>query len=246
MRCGYYCKKLYSKGHLGEGGRLHLRYSWIFRDTIWDMVSSRPEFHLNTRERGIFRKLNTPQKIQDFLERIPINFEPHGDTLLSPRRVLKEKKAHCMEGALFAAAVLWFHGEEPFLLDLKAARPDFDHVVALFRRHGRWGAISKTNHTILRYRDPVYRTVRELAMSYFNEYIYDDGRKTMRSYSRPFSMKRFGTSWVTAKDDLWEVDAELDASPHYGILTPGSRRSLRPGDTIERRALGLTDWPKKR
>ena len=97
-----------------------------------------------------------------------MNFEPHGDTLKSPRYVMKEKNAHCLEGAFFAAAVLWYHGEEPLLLDLQSTSEDYDHVVALFKRNGRWGALSKTNHAVLRYREPIYRSADELAMSYFH------------------------------------------------------------------------------
>src|SRR3989344_7563100 len=117
----------------------------------------------------VFKKLRTPQKIQDYLDALPINFEDSGETYRSPRRLLGAKEAHCLEGALFAAAVLAYHGQKPLLLDLRTTPRDEDHVVALFRQNGRWGAISKTNHAVLRYRDPVYKDVRELAMSYFHE-----------------------------------------------------------------------------
>ena len=119
---------------------------------------------LTKHELAIFKKLNTPRKIQDFLERMPINFDKGADTLMSPRRLLRVGKAHCIEGALFAAAALWFHGHKPLLLDLQATDDDYDHVVALFRHNGYWGAISKTNHAVLRYREPVYRGIRELAL----------------------------------------------------------------------------------
>ncbi|MDP2593496.1 MAG: hypothetical protein Q8P52_02510, partial [bacterium] len=112
--------------------------------------------HLTKAEFLLLKKLNSPVKIQNFLEKLPINFEADKDTLFSPRGVLKEKKAHCFEGALFAAAALWVNGEKPLIMDLETVEGDDNHVVALFRQGGYWGAISKTNHAVLRYREPVY------------------------------------------------------------------------------------------
>src|SRR3989344_4797858 len=132
------------------------------------------------------KRLNTPEKIQDFINRLPFNFEKRGETYMSVARSLKTGRIHCFEGALIAAAALWIQGERPLLLDLKPDKSDIDHVVALFRRNGFWGAISKTNHAVLRYREPVYKSIRELAMSYFHEYFLNNGKKTLRSYSRPF------------------------------------------------------------
>src|SRR3989344_6349937 len=114
------------------------------------------------KEFKIFKKLNSPSKIQDFLNEIPINFEKKGETCKSPLVVLKSNNAHCIEGAMLASAALWYHGEKPLLLDLKTSNDDEDHVVALFKANNRWGAISKTNHAVLRYRDPIYLSVREL------------------------------------------------------------------------------------
>ncbi|MEX1064280.1 MAG: hypothetical protein WD898_00840 [Candidatus Paceibacterota bacterium] len=200
---------------------------------------------LNKKEINIFRKLNTPKKIQDFLEKLPINFEEKGDTLMSPRCVLRERKAHCIEGAIFAAAVLRFHGKKPILLDLITASYDEDHVVALFKKNGLWGAISKTNHAVLRYREPVYRNVRELAMSYFHEYFVNDGEKTMRGYSEPFNLSRFDKdAWLTSEDDLWHIAEELHDSRHHKILTKSMLSGLRYADPIEREAGKLTHWEK--
>ena len=164
------------------------------------------------KELKAIKRLSTPQKIQDFLNSIPFNFEKKGETCMSPRCVLKEKKAHCMEGAMFAAAALALHGETPLILDLRSTARDFDHVVALFSRYGHWGAISKTNHAVLRYREPVYKTVRELAMSYFHEYFLNsNGAKTMRSFSKPFNLSRFNKDhWMTTDEDLWDIPAALD------------------------------------
>lgn len=127
-------------------------------------------FDLTKKELVILRRLTTPIKIQNFLDSIPRNHEKQGETYLSPRQVLKQNKAHCFEGALVAALALWLQGERPLLFDLKAEGDD-DHVVALYKRNNYWGAISKTNHATLRFRDPVYRNLRELALSYFHEYF---------------------------------------------------------------------------
>ncbi|MEK7065905.1 MAG: hypothetical protein AAB938_00970, partial [Patescibacteria group bacterium] len=161
-------------------------------------------FGLSEKEWGTLKRLSTPHKIQDFLDTLPINFEKSGDTCLSPRAVLREKKAHCIEGALLAATALWIAGKRPLLLDFKTTPEDEDHVVALFKENGYWGALSKTNHAVLRFRDPIYRTVRELALSYFHEYfMVETGKKTLKSFSRPFSLKRFGTKWITSEKNLW-------------------------------------------
>lgn len=200
-------------------------------------------FGLSKSEEAILRRLNTPEKIQDFIDRIPVNFEKHGDTHYSPRRVLHERKAHCVEGALLAAAALWFHGRPPLILDLKTILYDDEHVVALFKENGYWGAISKTNHAVVRWRDPIYRTVRELAASYFHEYFRDeDGIKTLASYSRPFDLRRFGHGWITAEHDWWELDDLLNATPHYPLVPPRNRRHIRRATTFERKVLNKREW----
>ena len=138
-------------------------------------------FGLNKEELKLFKTLNTPKKIQDFIDKIPINFEEKGDTCYSPRQVLKNNKCHCIEGAILAALILRVNGYQPLILDFETTHNDEDHVVALFKKHGHWGAISKTNHAILRFREPVYKSIRELAMSYFNEYfLFSNGKKTLR------------------------------------------------------------------
>jgi len=175
----------------------------------------REDLGLTRAEFATLRRLSTPQKIQDFLSAWPQNFEPGGQTCLSVREVLRQRRAHCIEAAMLAALALWVHGESPLLLDLKASR-DYDHVLAVFRRRGHWGAISKTNPSVLRYRDPVYRSVRELAMSYFHEYT-NKHRKTLRTYSMPLDMRRIDPKlWVTGKEGAWDlVDVleELDVNP---------------------------------
>ncbi|HXV26560.1 MAG TPA: hypothetical protein VD862_00815 [Candidatus Paceibacterota bacterium] len=196
-------------------------------------------------ERSVLRGLTTPAKVQDFLDRLRYSFDRGHDRLRSPRRILRERSAHCIEGAMLAAAAFWVRGGRPLLMDLRSSADDLDHVVALFRRHGRWGAVSKTNHVVLRYREPVYRTVRELALSYFNEYFLDDGRKTMRDFSGPYDLVRHhGTAWMTGEDDLWGIAEALDAVPHTAVLPRGIR--LRKADPIERRAARLEQYPYRK
>ena len=202
-------------------------------------------FGLTNEELRILKRLDTPRKVQDFLEEIPANHEPQGDTCLSPRRVLRERRAHCIEAAMLAALAFRVHGHRPLLLDLTAAPHDYDHVIAPFKIAGFWGAISKSNHAVLRYRDPVYRTVRELVMSYFNEYTDDLGRKTLRSYSRPVDLKRFDRiDWMTREDDVWEIPQHLADVSHIDLLTKGQRAALRRADPIEQKAGTLLQWPK--
>src|SRR3990167_3329698 len=204
---------------------------------------------LSPIERKVFARLNSPQKIQDYLDTLPINFELKKETYMSPRRVIREKTAHCFEGALFAATAFAYHGHKPLLLDLVTIDRDEDHVVAIFKSPptggGLWGAISKTNHPILRYRDPVYKTVRELAMSYFHEYMMDDGTKSLRRFSTAFDLSRYSpTKWVTAGEDLnWLVEA-LDASPHSAIAPPKAIKKLRKASGIEIKAINITEWPR--
>lgn len=163
---------------------------------------------------------------------------------MSPRRMIRERTAHCFEGALFAAAALIYHGHKPFLLDLRAAKGDQDHVVALFKHRQYWGAISKTNHNVLRYREPVYASPRELALSYFHEYFLKDGRKMMRDFSDPFDLSTFGLNWVTADHDLVDLVNALDDSPHHRIVPKGLR--LRRADAIERDTYDSVEWPAQK
>ena len=185
----------------------------------------------------------TPAKIQDFVNSLQFNFEKKGETHRSVEEALRAGEAHCFEGALIAAAALQRQGQRPLLLDLKATRPDFDHVVTLFKANGKWGAISKTNHATLRYREPVYASVRELAMSYFNEYFLENGVKTMRSFStKPFDLSKFGKTWLTGTKNLAYIAHALDRAPHTAILTPAQAKKLRKVDKIERKMLGLEQY----
>ncbi len=192
-------------------------------------------------------RLTTPIKIQDFLDSLPMNWEKKGDTHLSPRRVLREGKAHCIEGALLAATALWIAGEPPVIMNLSArmGKGDDDHVVALYKRGGRYGAISKTNHATIRFRDPVYRTPRELALSYFHEWFMNStGEKTLECYSKPLDMRRFGTDWITTEKDVWEVDDALAERKHYFLVPKGNWRHVRGADSMELKAGRLIEWPE--
>lgn len=205
------------------------------------------ELHFSQhKEFYVLKKLNTPQKIQDFINKIPINFEKSGDTLRSPLSALRRNEIHCFEGALLAATILWQNGEKPLILDLKTTNYDQSHVVALFKRKNLWGAISKTNHAVLRYRDPIYKNIRELSMSYFNEYFLNNGEKTLRSYSDPFDLSKLGADWLTSKKNLWEIDDMLDKHPHHKILEKSEERYLRLADKIEIESGKLIEWKRKK
>src|SRR5512140_743957 len=196
----------------------------------------REDLGLTKAEFAILRRLDTPEKIQAYIDAIPQNFEIGGETCLSVREALSQRRALCIEGAMIAAAALWVHGEPPLLLDLKASR-DYDHIVTLFRRNGCWGAISKTNHPVLRWRDPVYLSLRELAMSYFHEYCNKRHQKTLRSYSVAYDMRRLDPKIsVTQKKSCWDVGGALDAAGHYLLITKKQAKLLRLRDPLEREA----------
>lgn len=199
-------------------------------------------FGLSREELSVLKRLSTPQKIQDYLDALPINFELTGETLKSPRRTLREGNAHCMEGALLAATALWLTGQKPLLLDFKTTRDDDEHVITLFQENGYWGAISKTNHAVLRYRDPIYESVRELAASYFNEYYLNStGKKTLRSYSSPLDLSLLGEGWVTAEENLWHIDRRLNSSTHHALVPKENLRRLRNASFGEREAAAIVD-----
>ena len=202
-------------------------------------------FGLTKKEEQTLRRLNTPIKIQDFLDALPLNHEKRGQTYLSPRRVLREHKAQCLEGAMLAATALWLQGQKPLLMDFRTLPEDEDHVVALYQVNGYWGAISKTNHAILRFRDPVYRTLRELALSYFNEYfMFESGKKTLSEYSTPLDLSKRFKGWVTAEEDLFEIAYAVDDIRHFPLVPKKNKKYLRKADAMEIRAGKLIEWPE--
>ena len=211
----------------------------VRRATLSDLGLTKAEF-------AVLRRLSTPEKIQTFLLNLPQNFEPNGDSCASIRVVLRERRAHCIEGAFVAAAALWVHGEPPLLLDLRAVK-DSDHVVALFRRKGHWGCISKTNGPDLRWRDPVYRTLRELALSFLHEYSNRRDHKSLREYSVPYDLRRAPSNhWLTGEEGAWDVAEKLDEIRHYRLVTKAQEKLLQRRDPFEREVTMLTQYKKPR
>jgi hypothetical protein len=202
---------------------------------------------LTSAERRVFARLDSPQKIQSFLDRLPVNFELNGETTMSPRRMLKARTAHCSEGAIFAAAALAYHGQPPLLMDFQALPNDEDHVITVFKERGLWGAISKTNHAVLRWRDPIYRSARELAMSYAHEYYLWSGKKSLLAFSRPFSLARYAPKrWLIAEEDLDWLLWALDNSSHVAVAPEHALRKRRRTSAVELRMLGVVEWPDPR
>ena len=195
---------------------------------------------LSKNETKIFDTYSTPAKIQSYINSIPMRHDDNEPIVRSPREVIIKHEASCIEGAMLACAILAYHRYETYLLDLKVDiknNVDCDHVVALFVVDGYFGAISKTGHAVLRFREPIYQSVREIAMTYFHEYFLDDGKKNLRSFSNKFSLiKKFGSEWITSSEDLYEIACKLDDCPHHNILTPKMVRNLREADDIEIRA----------
>jgi hypothetical protein len=183
----------------------------------------RPAQGWTREELTTLRRLDTPGRIQAFLDTLAYRAE---DAPASPRRVLAERRAHCYDGALFAAAALRRLGHPPVLVDLQAVRDD-DHVLAVYRSRGHFGAVAKSNFVGLRFREPIFRTVRELALSYFESYFNLEGEKTLRAFSAPFDLSRLDRlDWTFGEDHLPEIAARLDGSRHFRILTPSMERAL--------------------
>jgi hypothetical protein len=208
-------------------------------------TARREDLGLTRAEFAILRRLDAPQKIQLFLNAIPANHEIGGETILSVREVLRQRRAHCIEGAFVAACALWIHGEPPLVMFMDCDTSDHPHVLALFR-HGRyWGAISKHNGAQLRYRDPVYRSLRELAMSYFHEYFDRRGRKTLRSYSGAFDMRRLDpTLWVTCDKACQQANDRVTALRRYALISGRQKRLLARRDAFEREVAKLVEYPR--
>ena len=204
---------------------------------------SRPLAELTAKELATFRRrLDTPPRIQRFLDDIPYNTEADGETFRTPRRVLRDGTANCIEGAVLAAAALRVRGEPPLIMDLTAVH-DEDHVIAVFRRRGLWGAIGTSKFIGLRYREPVYRTLRELAMSYFEQYFNLGGERTLRGYGRPVNLARFDRlHWMTSEVDLWPIAQHLERIPHVPLVSSAVGRRLTRLDA-RLRAAGLLDHP---
>lgn len=183
---------------------------------------------LSEREISFLRRLDPPWRIQHFLD--GLDYDVTGSACRSPRRVLRERRVQCMDGALFAAAALRAQGHPPLIVDLEAERDD-DHVVAVYRVRGAWGALARSNFSGLRSRAPVYRTLRELVMSYFEDYFNLRGQKTLRRYSRPVDLSRFDRDdWMSSASDLWFIPEYLVGIRHYTLLSAAQEGALGPTD----------------
>lgn len=181
---------------------------------------------LTRAELALLRRLSTPDRIQQYLDGLMYNLEKDGETLRSPRRVMRDRTAHCAEAAFFAAAAFRVNGRPPLVVDLEAVRDD-DHVLTVFRDRSLWGAVALSKFAGLRFRAPVYWTLRELVMSYFNDYYNWDGERSLRAYSRPVSLSRFdGIGWMTSEDDLWPVTDHLARIPHVPLIPRAAARRL--------------------
>lgn len=186
-------------------------------------TSNRRDFGFSNSELRKLRALKTPAGVQRFLDELPYNL---GYTGRSPKKVLHERTASCLEGGIFAAAALRVLGYPPLIFDLEADQ-DTDHVVAIFKVRGHWGAVAKSNFAGCRYREPVYRTLRELAMSYFNIYFNLRFQRTLRRYSRPVNLARFDRlNWMTTDKPVWFIAEHLCEIPHVRLLTPAMERNL--------------------
>ena len=184
------------------------------------------DFGLTRAEAARLRRLSPPWRIQKFLDELDYDFR--GEGCRSPRRVLRERKVQCMDGALFAAAALRVQGQKPLILDLEAVQDD-DHVIALYRVKGLWGAVARSNYSGLRFREALFPTVRDLVLSYVEGYFNLRRQKTLRRYSRPFDLSRFDAiDWMTSEEDLWEIPNHLVEIPHRRLHTPARERALAP------------------
>ena len=188
------------------------------------------DFGLTRREAAFLRGLTPPWRIQRFLD--ALDYDVRGEGCRSPRRVLRERTVQCMDGALLGAAALRVQGHRPLIVDLEAVFDD-DHVLAVFRQDGRWGAVARSNYSGLRYREPLYRTIRDLALSYFENYFNLRRQKTLRRFSRPVDLSRFDKrNWMTAEDDLWDIPEYLVDVRHYPLITKSQVARL---GTVDRR-----------
>ena len=186
----------------------------------WD---TQEDFGLSPRDLRTLRALKTPVRIQKFLDALTYQY---ADTAWSPQRALRERKGHCLEGALLAAAALRINGHPPLLMDLEAVHDD-DHVIALYRERGLWGGIAKSNFSGLRFRAPIYRTLRELALSYFENYYNLRGERSFRNFSGAVDLARLdGQHWMTSEEDVWCVAELLIAARHYPLFSEKVARAL--------------------
>lgn len=187
---------------------------------------------LSRSERLILSDLTTPHKIQEFLDGIPYSTDP---VYRCPLRVLQDRVAHCFDGALFAAALMRRIGHPPMITDMLPNNRDDDHLLALFRIEEHWGAVAKSNFTGLRYREPIYRSLRELIMSYFEQYYNVAGEKTLRGYTAPLDLTLFDSEdWMISDACLEQIAQRTDEIRRFALLTPQMEAGL---STVDERSL---------
>lgn len=187
-------------------------------------------YGLSDAEVATLRGLATPDKVQAYLDDLVYNLESDGQALRSPRRVIRDRTAQCAEGAFLAAAAFRVNGQPPLIVDLVAVNDD-DHVIAVFRERGLWGAVGVSKFAGLRFRSPVYRTIRELVMSYFDHYYNWDGDRTLRGYSRPITLAQFDRiGWMTTEEPLWPIVEHLESVGHTKVMPPAHARRLASVD----------------
>jgi hypothetical protein len=183
-------------------------------------------YGLTDAELATLRGLSSPERVQAYLDGLTYNLETDGHTLRSPRRVMRDGTAQCAEGAFLAAAAFRANGQRPLIVDLVAVRDD-DHVIAVYRSGGLWGSVGVSKFAGLRFRSPVYRTIRELVMSYFDHYYNWDGERTLRGFSRPISLAQFDRiGWMTTEDDLWPIVEHLERIGHSKTVPTAAARRL--------------------
>ena len=205
---------------------------------------------LTPSERRLVSHFTTPLKIQAFLDELPYSGE---ERYRCPLTVLRDRKGHCFDGAIFAAAMLRRIGHPPLILDMLPNHRDDDHLLALYKVNGHWGAVAKSNFAGLRFREPVFRTLRELVMSYFEFYYNVAGEKTLRAYTVPLNLSAFDKlNWATRDEPLDRIGERLDEIRKVRVLTRRMAARLSPMDTRTYRAgmlgvnrAGLYRPPKK-
>jgi hypothetical protein len=189
----------------------------------------------------LLKTLDNPDKIQAFLD--SLDYNPNYECR-SPRWVMKKRSAHCFEGALFAAAALQYIGYKPLIVDMRAVNDD-DHVIAVFKENGYWGAVAKSNFTSLRFREPVYRSLHELIMSYFDFFFNTDGFKSLRSYSLPFDLTHFESrNWATTDEDLEYIGDKIESLHHFPVVTKKMISKLCPASETMMKAGLLGSKPE--
>jgi hypothetical protein len=188
---------------------------------------------LDDRELRLFRRLKNPAGVQLFLNSLDYH---DADTCWSPRRVLRENTGHCLEGAMLAATAMRVLGYPPLILDLEGEQDD-DHVIAVYRHRRHWGAVAKSHFNGLRDRPPIFRTLRELALSYFEDYYNGRGERTLRGYSRPVNLTRFDhLHWMTSEKPVWFIPERLVEIPHVRLISAAQARILKRLDHLAMRA----------